>query len=348
VPSLVFAVALVVMVALGLGLSGIRSNQGPTEVSSRTEVVPPAETPATTPPQAASIESFEETVPEGPVVESASVETASAVEPGPPLPATVFEDVSYADAESAYLERRYDEAVELFLVYTEQHPGNAWGHYMLGLSAWKAGESEESERAFRAALKLDPNHGKSRINLVRLLLDEGRLQAALSEAEEAVELDPENGTTHRMLGRVYHNLGETKKAEMAYREAIVHDGGDVWAMNNLGLLLIEQERFSAAVLPLARAVELEGDVVIFQNNLGIALERLGHYSVAADAYRAALAVDDTNQKVLANLDRVTGLVEDPGLNPIDLAEVASRFVEELEMASSGPEKTQTDLTVVEP
>src|SRR6267142_2057200 len=44
--------------------------------------------------------------------------------------------VTFEMADSAYCDRRYDDDTVLFKNYTESRPGNAWGFYMLGLSAW--------------------------------------------------------------------------------------------------------------------------------------------------------------------------------------------------------------------
>ena len=48
--------------------------------------------------------------------------------------------VVYEDAERAFHRGSYGEAEQLFAGYRRQHPDNPWGHYMYGLSAWKAGQ----------------------------------------------------------------------------------------------------------------------------------------------------------------------------------------------------------------
>ena len=45
----------------------------------------------------------------------------------------------YEDGEAAYREGRYEDATAIFSAYVGRRPDNAFGHYMLGLSAWKAG-----------------------------------------------------------------------------------------------------------------------------------------------------------------------------------------------------------------
>jgi Flp pilus assembly protein TadD len=239
-------------------------------------------------------------------------------------------EVSYEDAEGAFLERRYDEAVEMFTRYTDRRPANPWGYYMLGLSAWKAGDFEVAEESFDVALELDAQHVKSWLNLGRVLLDTGRPEQALETIDEALAIDSESGVAYRLQGRAHHQLGQIEEAIDAYRQAILIDDEDPWSMNNMGLILIEEGRFGEAMLPLARAVELKDDVAFFQNNLGIALENIGHLKAAQEAYKSAVAVDGTHEKAFTNLARVEGLEEDPSLDPVDLGELAQSFIAEVE------------------
>lgn len=217
--------------------------------------------------------------------------------------------VSFGMADSAYRDRRYDDAVTLFTAYIETHGDNAWGFYMLGLSAWKAGAREQAESAFVRALAIDPNHAKSHINLSRVLLEGAKPESALVHIEAAIALDSTSSEAVRLLGRAYEGLGRTDEAIAAYERAVMINERDVWALNNLGALFIKLDRFEEAVVPLTRAIELEGGVATFHNNLGMALELTGRFGAAADAYRAALAIEGTYGKAAANLARVEQLKE---------------------------------------
>lgn len=266
--------------------------------------------------------------PPAPESETAQIAAAPAqpavVKPEPP------KEVTYDEAEAAYHDRRYEEAVELFTRYTRRKSENPWGYYMLGLSAWKAGEYESAEDALKRALELDPRHVKSWINLGRVLLDAGRPEEALEKIDSALVIDPELDVAHRLKGRVYHQLSRNDEAVDAYRRAIQLDNNDAWSMNNMALILIEQEYFDEALPPLARAVELRNDVAIFQNNLGMALEHTGHIRAAEDAYTAAVEIDESYAKAYANMVRIEEVKEDPGLEPVDLAAIAQGFAEEVE------------------
>ncbi len=280
----------------------------------RERVQPPDITLPPSPPEAETVLASEDTFYEAETI-------------GPPEPPM---EVTYETAESAFLEGRYEEAERLFTDYTDRRPESPWGYYMLGLSAWKAGQLDRAEGAFETALQLDPGHVKSRVNLSRVLLDGGQPYDAMLNIEEVLAIDPESNDGLRLLGRANNQLGQAEQAIDAYRQAILADDTDAWSMNNMGLVLIEQERFGDALPPLARAVELRDDVAIFQNNLGVALERAGHFRCAEETYKSALAIDSSYENAKLNLARVELLSEPADLQPIGLGELAQIFIGELE------------------
>ena len=238
-------------------------------------------------------------------------------------------NVSFAEAESVYNERRYGDAAAMFETYVQRKPDNAYGHYMLGLSAWKAGELDRARSAFERSLEIDDKNVKTLLNLSRVLLEQGKPRDALIYVTTAVQLDSMSGDVHRMMGRVRTELRQPNEAVESYRVALSLQPTDVWSMNNMALVLIQQGRFDEALPPLARAVQLDSSVAVFHNNLGIVLERTGHYTMAAQSYRAALSVDSTYKKASSSLTRVEQRVDDPSVSPIDLAILAETFDREI-------------------
>src|SRR5712692_9271616 len=205
--------------------------------------------------------------------ESSSVSTAT----GP----TSTQPVSFESANAAFSEKRYDEEVRLFTTYT---PDNVWGFYMLGLSAWKTGDRDAAVRAFTQALEQDSTHVKSRLNLSRVLIEQGKAQEALPYVEGVVTIDSTSNEAYRLLGRVKRELGDSTGAIEAFKKAIVLDERDAWSMNNLAKVYIGQGRFEDALGPLARAIEIDSTVAAFHTNLGRALERTADRSRLAEAF----------------------------------------------------------------
>jgi Tfp pilus assembly protein PilF len=248
----------------------------------------------------------------------------------PAPPASEMSSITYGDAERVYRQGRYVEAAELFSAYTVRKPGNVWGHYMLGISAWKAGDHERAETALRRAIELDPRHEKAHVNLGRIFLEENRAAAALDFAEEAVAIAPESAEAWRVLGNVRAALGVVDDAVEAYRHALVLNERDAWTMNNLGLLMIREGRYEEALPALARATELQPRVATFQNNLGIALEHTGHLLESADAFRAALDVQPDHDRAQESLARVELRIVDGDWSPVDLPGLAGAFADEIQ------------------
>lgn len=247
--------------------------------------------------------------------------TSTPVATTPTLP----ENVSYETAESAYTSHKYSDAVAMFDAYTKHRPDNAWGYYMLGLSAWKSGQLDRARDAFESAIQKDPKHVKSMVNLSRVLLEQDQGLQALEQIQSAIALDSTNGSSWRVLGRVDARLGKVDEALDAYRRAIAIDSNDTWAMNDMGLLLIDNGRYTDALGPLARAVQIDSSVATFQNNLGLALERTGHVTAAKSAFENALRVDSTYSKAKVSLDRVTGRPDAKDVEPVDLDKLGQDF-----------------------
>jgi Flp pilus assembly protein TadD len=239
--------------------------------------------------------------------------------------ATPSEPVTYRDAEAAFLAGDYALASDMFTDYAKDHPGNAWGHYMLGLSQRRAGDLAASESAFLACLAIDPDHVKALVNLGRVRLDDDRAAEAEEVCGRAVSIDPENVDAQRTLARALHTQGRRDEALAAYDTALSIDPSDAWSLNNKGLILIEEERFAEAAESLTAACAADDTRAVFHNNLGVALERTGAFADAEQQYAAALAIDAAYGKAAVSLARVEGKenVEEQAAAAPVLAEPAS-------------------------
>jgi tetratricopeptide (TPR) repeat protein len=254
-------------------------------------------------------------------------------------PAGAVAPPTFADGKAAYDARQYAEATAIFEAYTGRRPDNAWGHYMLGLSAWKSGDLAKAEGALERALQVDPRHLKSYVNLSRVLIDQKRHDDAIVKLTKAADVDPHSAEVLRLLGRTYHSQRKPEQAVDAYRRAIEADAFDAWAMNNLGLVLLEMQRPGEALPLFVKAVELRKDVPMFHNNLGMALEHTGRFKAAASAYASALTAEPGYGKAQQNLARVEA-VKSGHEEPFD-TEVADASHEKPTTPDGPPPATST-------
>jgi Flp pilus assembly protein TadD len=320
--AMIMGAALLVLVLLAVGCGGSSTKEKKDII-----VKLPRQQPTVTPPPPV------DTIRTG----TPTVEVAQVTVPEP-------EPVTYEQAESAFTEGRYPDAVQLFTRYTERKSENPWGFYMLGLSARMTRDYETAEVAFNRALELDPKHVKSHLNLSRVLLVTDRADIALTQVDTALHLDAESVDAWRLRGRALRQLADKNGAIESYRHAIVLDGSDAWSMNNMALIYIEEGRFEEALPMLARAVEIDDGIPVFFNNLGMALEGTGHFRAAEEAYQNAVTIDRLYEHASVNLARVELVNEQVGLEPVNLAELSRQFVdsvsewsESVEVATDSPD-----------
>jgi tetratricopeptide (TPR) repeat protein len=307
---------LVLFIAIGIG---VKMNSGDSEVAVQTTEV-------------AQIEGIIEPAPAEVVVEVEEIEVITVA--GNSLdrrdiytentPASVI----YADAEQAYTDKNYRQSAELFTVYTDRRPQNAWGFYMLGLSNWKNGELETANDALTQALIIKPDHFKSMVNLARVQLEQNDAAAALINIENAVALRSSDSAALRVLARTYGELQRTEEAVAVYNEILSADPDDVWTLNNLGLLYIMEGDYGKATAPLAKAVTIDSSVACFQNNLGLALEQEGNLASAASCFGKAVAIDSLYTKAFASLTRIEALLPAQAGTVVDLGQLAASFIPE--------------------
>jgi Flp pilus assembly protein TadD len=245
-----------------------------------------------------------------PIAQSDGFKTSAGIgedDPAQDVAPKISVPVAFADGEAAFKAGKYDDAKAIFERYVEQRPKNPWGHYMLGLSAWKKGDAMGAEKAYEDALAIDPSHVKTLLNESRLFIEQKRHDEAIDRLTRAADAEPESMVVYRLLGRTYQAKGERAEAMKAYAKATEVNGLDAWSMNNLGLLLLETQQYDEAVSWFTKAADVRPSVPSFHNNLGMALEHAGQFRAAATAYSDALAADPGYAKAKKNLARVEKL-----------------------------------------
>lgn len=134
-----------------------------------------------------------------------------------------------------------------------REPGNARAHARLGQLLAQSGDHAAAERAYRAALGLEPSFFEAQFNLGNALSKLGRAREAIGAFRLAVELGPTQAVAH----------------------------------GNLGSALHEQREYAAAVESLRKAAQLQPDAAHFHRNLGTALRSLGEGEQALRSFLRA-------------------------------------------------------------
>lgn len=266
--------------------------------------------------------------------------TAPVTQVSAPVEAELQQPATYEAGEKAFQDRDYREATRIFEEFVGGRPDHGWGHYMLGLSQWKAGQPENAVLSFERVLELDGDHTKSLVNLGRVLLELERPAEARELALRAYDVDPTYVAALRTIARAEDEMGNDSAAVERYLAALRLNPSDVWSMNNLGLIHIREGRFEEAIGPLARATELSGDEAVFHNNLGAALEGAGFGRSALAEFDRTVELDPNYRKAMSSVERLSAVRGLTDLRTLDLVAYAAAFEDELledEVTTDGEE-----------
>jgi tetratricopeptide (TPR) repeat protein len=129
----------------------------------------------------------------------------------------------YWTARLDYDDGQYADAVKRLLRVVELDPGYVKAHDNLGLCYDALGQTDEAERRYREAIRLDrtrkPRSPWPTLNLGILLLRQDRVDEAESLFHESVESDPKFPQGHYQLGIALEKKGRAADAIVELQEA---------------------------------------------------------------------------------------------------------------------------------
>ncbi len=159
----------------------------------------------------------------------------------------------------------------------------------LGWLASRLGRANESEEAFRRALKIGDDSGPPLIGLGSLALDGGDFEIAASYLNRALEIEP-TAYGFCLLGVSLASVGKDQQAEDAYVAAIKIDPSREESHYNLGVLL-RDVRPAEAQRHLEKALELDPDYSAAHRELGFLFSRQKRGPIAEYHLRRAIEIE---------------------------------------------------------
>jgi tetratricopeptide (TPR) repeat protein len=115
-----------------------------------------------------------------------------------------------------------------------EHPDNAFVQFGLGWSARKGRDLATAEAAYRHTLALQPQDARVMNNLANVLVEQGRLGAAIELYRSASTADPENAAAQFNLSQIYTRQFEYRAASEASARASALDFELVKSQQALG------------------------------------------------------------------------------------------------------------------
>lgn len=163
------------------------------------------------------------------------------------------------------------------------------GHNQRGYDLHIRGAFEAAEHAYRAAIRLRPDHAEAWSNLGLALQAQRRLPEAEAAQQQALRLAPDFPDAHNNLGLAQYEQGRPAEAENSFRGALRLRPAYPNAMLNLGIALQSLNRLEEAETCYRDGLAQGADPGRALNNLGLLLQEQGRTADAEAACRAALA-----------------------------------------------------------
>jgi tetratricopeptide (TPR) repeat protein len=168
------------------------------------------------------------------------------------------------------------------------NPANPASHAGLARVLLNQGKTEEAIAEAEQAARLDPNLAEAQTTLGQALMRLGRASDALTHYSEAKRLRPDSAAAHYNLANALARLGQLAPARSQYLQALALDPGLADAHNNLAYLLVREGNLEEAVQEFQHALKLQPDFWQARYGLGDALSRSGRDEEAIREFSAVV------------------------------------------------------------
>lgn len=156
--------------------------------------------------------------------------------------------------------KAYREAITLLQRANHLHP-TAAGHYYLGLSLYGAGDLESALSQFRVILDRVPHFNQARLMTAAILLQQKRLDDAVSEGKRLVEDDQQNALAYNLLGSAYMEKGMYEEGLSFLNRSIRLNPALIDTYLKKGMIHLSQGNIGDVETDLVTAVQVAPDLV---------------------------------------------------------------------------------------
>jgi tetratricopeptide (TPR) repeat protein len=206
-----------------------------------------------------------------------------------------------------------------------KNPGCWLAHNNLGLQLLAEGKVQEALSHAEQAVQSQPDFFEGHNNLALALAHAGWIQDAIAQYEQALRIKPDSAEAYNNLGNALLEVGRFQDAIEHYEQAVRIRPDYAEAHNNLGNTLLQAGRFQDAMGHLEQALRIKPDYAMAHNNLGFALAHLGRIQEAIGHYERALQIQPNHVQALNNLAGLLATIAPAeGGDPIRAVTLAQR------------------------
>ena len=155
--------------------------------------------------------------------------------------------------------------------------------------------------------------------------EQGELDKAIAEFEQAIELNPNDAVVYNDLAAAYYQQGRIDEAITTWEEAISIDPELADAHYNLGLAYAEQDKFDEAVIKWEKTIQIDPNYANAYKNLGIAYTEQGRIEEAIAGFETYLELKPDAEDRTAVEGEIAKLKEQPAASATEHRNVAGGY-----------------------
>ena len=205
----------------------------------------------------------------------------------------------------------YQQAGESFARALRDDPSSAEAMYGLGSVYLKENKRAEARQSFERTVKLTASYPDTLPNawnnLGLLAAEEGRLEEAVRDFQEALQLNPESVIALENLGNAYRQQRRWNEAREAFQRALGVDPESAEANYGLAMVFAAADDTQRTYDYLQKALQVRPDYPEALNNLGILYMRSQRRDDAVATLKKCLDVAPGFDQCYLNLARIYSL-----------------------------------------
>lgn len=161
-------------------------------------------------------------------------------------------------------------------------PSRAAAQFQEGLRNLDQGKTSQAERAFKKAIKIDPQYAASYLRLSSIYADQHRFPEAKKAIDQAIRIEKPSSASYGYLGYLYMIEKQPEKARKSFQKSLSMEPKNWFAQLELGRLRYGHKDYEAAYPHFLEARKLHPQIASVHLMLYDDLIHL-------DKYKAALA-----------------------------------------------------------
>jgi len=162
----------------------------------------------------------------------------------------------------------YQDEVVIWQKTLEQAPHNPRVHLNLGTALLQQNRVDEAISHYQTAVKLRPDYGKAHYNLANALLQYRKsIDEALYHYNMTLKLWPTNASANNHVGLILYHKGDIEQAVFYFRRSLEIEPDNYLVHHNLAVALAKQGRLDEAITHMEEAVRLKPDFSTGQQKL---------------------------------------------------------------------------------